>query len=181
MLTDLQKRKLTKLFSMYDSDYTGVLVKKDFEIMFKKLSTFRNWSKRSPRCILLEDKLMRKWQGLDKKADTHDNDEISIGEWLAYYDEVLADSQTCSEIVAELIELVFDVFDKDEDGKIGQTEWGQLLAAFNESPVYASTIFPTLDADQDGWLTKTEIRDLFNRFCTGDDADDPANQMFGPY
>ena len=30
MLTDLQKRKLTKLFSMYDSDYTGVLVKKRF-------------------------------------------------------------------------------------------------------------------------------------------------------
>ncbi|MEL7316354.1 MAG: hypothetical protein AAFN08_15645, partial [Cyanobacteria bacterium J06559_3] len=69
MLTDLQKRKLTKLFSMYDSDYTGTLVKDDFELMFKKLSTLRNWSRRSPRCLVLQDKLMRKWQGLEKKGD----------------------------------------------------------------------------------------------------------------
>lgn len=181
MLSDLQKRKLTKLFSMYDSDYTGVLVKKDFEIMFKKLSKFRNWSKRSPRCIVLEEKLMQKWKGLEKKADTHDNDEISIDEWLAYYEEVLADSKACSEIVAELIELVFDVFDTDDDGKIAEAEWGHLLAAFNESPVYAGKIFPALDSDQDGWLSKSEITDLFNRFCGGDDPDDLANGMFGPY
>ena len=70
MLTDLQKRKLTKLFSMYDSDYTGVLVKKDFELMFKKLATLRNWSKRSPRYIVLEEKLMYKWQRLEKKRPT---------------------------------------------------------------------------------------------------------------
>lgn len=181
MLTDLQKRKLTKLFSMYDSDYTGVLVKKDFELMFKKLSTFRDWSKRSPRCIVLEDKLMRKWQGLDEKADTHKNDQVSIDEWLAYYDEILADSYACSEIVASLIEIIVDVFDQDEDGKLNQEEWGHLLAAFNESPVYAPIIFPTLDKDQDGWLTKEEIRELFKAFCYSDDPNEPANQMFGPY
>jgi hypothetical protein len=67
MLTDLQKRKLTKLFSMYDSDYTGVLVKEDFDLMFDKLSTLRNWSLRSPRCLVLQDKLMRKWKGLEKR------------------------------------------------------------------------------------------------------------------
>ncbi|MGF1460518.1 MAG: EF-hand domain-containing protein [Leptolyngbyaceae cyanobacterium] len=181
MLTDLQKRKLTKLFSMYDSDYTGNLVKNDFELMFKKLSTLRDWSKRSPRCIVLEDKLMRKWQGLEKKADTHDNDQVSIDEWLAYYEDVLQDDKACSELVTELIELVFDVFDQDEDGKISQAEWGQLLAAFNESPVYAPSIFPTLDTDQDGWLTKEETRNLFRAFCTSDDPNEPANGMFGPY
>jgi hypothetical protein len=181
MLTDLQKRKLTKLFSMYDSDYTGVLVKKDFELMFKKLSTFRDWSKRSPRCLVLEDTLMRKWQGLEQKADTHHNDEVSIDEWLAYYDEVLADDQACSEVVASLIELIVDVFDRDEDSKVNQADWGHLLAAFNESPVYAPLVFPALDHDQDGWLTKDEIRNLFKRFCAGDDPNDPANHMFGPY
>jgi Ca2+-binding EF-hand superfamily protein len=181
MLSDLQKRKLTKLFSMYDSDYTGTLVKKDFELLFKKLSTLRNWSKRSPRCIVLENKLMRKWQALRQKADTHQNQEVSIEEWLAYYDEVLADTQACSELVAELIELIFDVFDQDEDGKINQTEWGYLLAAFNESPVYAPLVFPVLDQDQDGWLTKAEIRELFQTFCCSDDPDAPANHMFGPY
>jgi Ca2+-binding EF-hand superfamily protein len=181
MLTDLQKRKLTKLFSMYDSDYTGALVKNDFDLMFKKLSKLRDWSKRSPRCIVLEDKLMRKWKGLAQKADTAHNQEVSIDEWLAYYDEVLADKQTCSEMVADLMEIVFDVFDQDEDGKVNQEEWGQLLAAFNESPVYAPQIFPTLDGDSDGWLTKPEILKLFQNFCTSDDPNEPANGMFGPY
>ncbi|NEQ45266.1 MAG: calcium-binding protein [Leptolyngbya sp. SIOISBB] len=181
MLTDLQKRKLTKLFSMYDSDYTGVLGKKDFELIGKKISTLCNWSKRSPRCIVLEEKLMQKWEGLEKKADTHHNAEISIDEWYAYYDDVLADAQACPEMIAELLELIFDAFDQDADGQISQVEWGQLLAIFNESPVYAPLIFPTLDQDHDGYLTKSEIRGLFINFCYSDDPDELANQMFGPY
>lgn len=181
MLTDLQKRKLTKLFSLYDSDYTGVLVKKDFELMFQKLSTLRNWSKRSPRYMVLEDKLMRKWQKLRQKADTHHNKEVSIDEWLVYYDEILADSQAYAEEISGLMDLVFDVFDSDEDGKISQQEWGHLLATFNESPVYAPLVFPALDADQDGWLTKDEVLQLFQDFCSGDDPQSPANSMFGPY
>ncbi|WP_239112199.1 EF-hand domain-containing protein [Halomicronema sp. CCY15110] len=181
MLTDLQKRKLTKLFSLYDSDYTGVLVKQDFELMFKKLTNLRGWSKRSPRCIVLEDKLMRQWQGLEAKADTHKNDEVSLSEWFAYYDDVLADTSASPEMIGDLIELVFDVFDQDEDGRINQAEWGQLLAVFNESPVYAPLVFPQLDQDQDGYLSKNEIRGLFINFCYSDDPNEIANQMFGPY
>lgn len=181
MLTDLQKRKLTKLFSMYDSDYTGRLVKADFELMFKKLSDLRNWSLRSPRCLVLQDKLMRKWQGLEQKADTARNNQVSRAEWLAYYDELLADPKTCSAEIASLMDLIFDVFDQDEDGKVNQEEWGQLLAAFNQSPVYAPLVFPSLDADQDGWLTKAELLQLFQDFCYSDDPNNPANGMFGPY
>lgn len=181
MLTDLQKRKLTKLFSLYDSDYTGVLVKQDFELLFKKLTNLRGWSKRSPRYIVLQEKLMQQWQGLEAKADTHKNAEISLSEWFAYYDDVLADKSACPEMIGDLIELVFDVFDQDEDGQIGQAEWGQLLAVFNESPVYAPLVFPQLDQDQDGYLSKNEMRGLFITFCYSDDPDEAANQMFGPY
>ncbi|MBE9157188.1 calcium-binding protein [Nodosilinea sp. LEGE 06152] len=181
MLTDLQQRKLTKLFSMYDSDYTGVLVKKDFELMFKKLSTLRNWSLRSPRCLVLQDKLMRKWQGLEKKADTAHNHQVSRAEWLAYYEDGLSDTELHAEDIISLMDLIFDVFDQDEDGKVNQEEWGQLLAAFNESPVYAPLVFPPLDTDQDGWLTKAEFLEHFSAFCCSDDADNPANGMFGPY
>ncbi len=181
MLTELQKRKLTKLFSMYDSDYTGVLVKADFELMFNKLSTLRNWSQRSRRYLVLQDKLMRKWQGLEKKADTAHDNKVSIAEWLAYYDEVLADTKACFEEIASLMDIIFDVFDQDEDGKVNQAEWGQLLAAFNESPVYASLVFPGLDVNGDGWLTKAEMLQLFQDFCYSDDPANPANRMFGPY
>lgn len=181
MLTDLQKRKLTKLFSMYDSDYTGTLVKADFELMFKKLSTLRNWSLRSPRCLVLQDKLIRKWQGLAKKADTSHNKEVSRAEWLAYYDDMLADPKACEAEIASLMELIIDIFDQDEDGKLAQAEWGQLLAAFNVSPVYAPLVFPSLDANQDGWITRDELLQLFRNFCYSDDPNEPANSMFGPY
>lgn len=181
VLTDLQKRKLTKLFSMYDSNYAGILVKDDFELMFKKLSNLRNWSLRSPRCLVLQDKLMRKWEGLAKKADTAHNKQVSRAEWLAYYEDVLADSKACEEEVASLMDLIFDVFDQDEDGKVNQEDWGKLLSAFNESAVYAPLVFPTLDSDQDSWLTKAELMQLFRDFCYSDDPANPANGMFGPF
>lgn len=37
MLTELQKRKLIKFFSMYDTNYDGALVCQDFENLVKKL------------------------------------------------------------------------------------------------------------------------------------------------
>ncbi|KAB1984653.1 calcium-binding protein, partial [Haemophilus parainfluenzae] len=39
----------------------------------------------------------------------------------------------------------------------------------------------SLDTDQDGWLTKDQVMQLFHDFCYSDDPANPANGMFGPY
>ena len=181
MLTELQTRKLIKLFSMYDAQYKGFIDCDDFDNIAKKLAGRRNWSLRSPRYITLSSQLTYDWKCLKRDADKVHDKHISIDEWLDYYDGVLSDSAKYQKSAQHLMDLVFDAFDHDEDGKICAGEWGEFLSVFNVSPVYAPMVFPKLDGDNSGFLTKDEIKSLFHDFFYSDDPNAPGNQMFGPY
>jgi Ca2+-binding EF-hand superfamily protein len=181
MLTELQKRKLIKFFSMYDANYDGVLVCQDFENIIKKLATLRNFGTRSSKYQLLMDKCMHNWKSLKGGADTSRDKKVCIEEWLNYYDGVLSEEKKYNQEVRYLMELIFEVFDGDGDGKISQKEWAGLLSVYNVSSVYAPLVFPKLDANQDGFLSKEEVLALIREFFYSDDPEAPANAMFGPY
>ncbi len=181
MLTDLQKRKLIKLFSMYDANYKGTIDHDDFDNIAKKLAQRRNWSLRSPRYITLANQLTYDWKCLKRNADKQHDKHISREEWLNYYDAVLSDPEQYQKSVQQLMDLVFDAFDHQENGKISAEEWGEFLSVFNVSPVYAPMVFPMLDGDGNGFLSKEEVKKLFHDFFYSDDPHAPANEMFGPY
>ena len=181
MLTALQTRKLTKLFSMYDTNCTGVLMRDDFDQLFKKMASVRNWSVRSPRCMVVQDLLTQMWNGLAQKADKSHDKAVCIEEWLAFKTEVLASEKSYAQEVNALMELVFDVFDQDSDGKLGQPDWERLLSAYNVSPVYGAIAFSALNPDADGLITKERLLQWVHAFYYSDTPDDPANGMFGPF
>lgn len=181
MLTDLQKRKLMKLFSMYDAGCNGFLVSKDFDKVAQKLSNIAGWSVRSPKCVTLTHQLSQEWRCLKGDADTDRDRKISLDEWFCYYDEMLSDEQKYTERRESLQALIFDVFDHDEDGYLSEAEWGKLLTVYNISPVYTRLIFPLLDTDNDGLLSKTNTLELMRQFFYSDDPAAPGNLIFGPF
>ena len=180
MLTEMQRRKLIKLFSMYDTNNTGWVSRDDFDLLFKKMSSLRNWSVRAPKCLVLQDKLARMWKSLSKQADLSRNKQVSLDEWIAYKETVLSNEQAYADEVQSLTELLFDVFDKNEDGYINEDEWGQVLSVYNISPIYAAEVFPALTKEENR-ITKEELIKLVYDFYHSDDPDNPANTMFGPY
>ncbi|MDY7015768.1 MAG: EF-hand domain-containing protein [Cyanobacteriota bacterium] len=181
MLTELQKRKLTKLFCMYDNNCGGFLEYQDFQNVLSKLARLRNWSSRSSKYLILENTLKARWKKLEQAADTSHNKQVNLEEWLNYYDEILSDGQKYNEQVRALVEVLFEAFDRDGDGKINQQEWSELLGVYNISPVYVSSIFPKIDINSDGVLTKEELLELIRDFYYSNDPENPANFMFGPY
>lgn len=181
MLTELQTRKLTKYFSMYDADCSGRIVAQDFEQIAKKLADRRNWSPRSPRYLTLINQFQQDWKHLDAAADKSDNREVNLEEWLAYYDIVLSDSDRYHKSLRTLMNLVIEAFDADEDGKICEPEWGEFLSIFNVSPVYALRVFPLIDVNKSGDLDRESLMSLLDDFFYSDEPTCVANQMFGPY
>jgi Ca2+-binding EF-hand superfamily protein len=181
MLTDLQIQKLTKFFSMYDTNCDGLLVAHDFEQIVKKLADLRHLGSRSSKYIALNDRFNRFWKSLEAHADTNHDHKISLQEWLIYYETVLTDAQKYQEELHTVMDIVFEVFDDNGDSKISPDEWGDLLTIYNVSPVYAPTIFKQLDRNEDGFLDRSEVMDLIYHFFYSNDADNLANRMFGPY
>ncbi len=181
MLTDLQKRKLTKLFAMYDTRCDGYLLAEDYENMAKKIAASRNLGLRSIKCQTLMSQFTYDWKCLQKKADgTHDQ-KVSLKQWLEYHDEILGDRSKYDEQIRARTVALLDAFDRDENGGLSQQEWAELLKVYNVSPVYADIVYPALDTNQDGFLTKDEILQLIDDFYYSDDPNAPANMMFGPY
>lgn len=181
MLTELQNRKLLKLFCMYDGDRNGFLVCKDFEKIADKLATVKNLGSRSPKVLVLKERFLQVWKSLLSKADSSGDKKVCLEEWLAYYDDVLGDKEKYAEEVQSLMKLIFEVFDANGDGEISPQEWTELFQVYNIHPAYAPTAFEQLDANQDGVLSETEVLAMVDDFFCGDDLNSPANSMFGPY
>ncbi|GET41437.1 EF-hand domain-containing protein [Microseira wollei] len=49
MLTELQTKKWTRLFQVYDADGNGTVTQEDFELIFQNLAKFRNLEANSPQ------------------------------------------------------------------------------------------------------------------------------------
>lgn len=181
MLSDLQTQKITKFFSMYDTNCDGFLVSGDFENIVKKLADLRNLGIRSTKYLSLQDRFKRAWKALEAHADLDHDHRISLKDWLAYYQLVLEDRKKYEEELHTLMELVFEIFDENEDDKISELEWEHLFSIYNICPIYAADVFQKLDQNQDGSLDRAEVMDLIYHFFYSNDANHPANRMFGPY
>lgn len=181
MLTELQARKLLKLFCMYDGDHDGTVIRQDFERIADKLAEIKDLRGRSAKCLLLKDKFSQAWKQLVKKADSSHDQKVSLEEWLAYYSNVLADETQYTKEVQSLMTFIFEVFDDNGDGQISQQEWTELFRVYGIHPVYAPIAFQQIDANQDGFISREELTELIDDFFFGDNIDSVANSMFGPY
>lgn len=181
MLTDIQTRKLTKLFRLYDANGDGVLVQQDFIALATRLANLRQGLHASPHYDQILAHLQEDWVCLCEAADRNHDARITLDEWLLYYGQLLNDIKQYVGRVITLVTLLFDAFDQDNDGYISEQEWMGLLAIFNVLPIYASSIFVNLDLNQDGLLNQDELLTLIHDFFYINEPSAPANFMFGPY
>lgn len=181
MLTDIQTRKLTKLFRLYDANNDGVLVQQDFITLATRLANLRQGLQASSYYAQIVAHLQQDWVCLCEVADQNHDACITLDEWLDYYAQVLNDIKQYASRVIALVTILFDAFDQDSDGQISEQEWISLLSVFNVLPIYASSIFLNLDVNQDGVLNQDEVLTLIHDFFYINEPSAPANFMFGPY
>lgn len=184
MLTEFQKRKLMKLFSMYDAQNLGVLKLSDFEQLAQRLAELRGWKPGTPAYEKnLNQYLFFQWNRIRttiKQKLQHPKDgSVNLEEWFAYYNIVLND-KTYQEELNLLTEAVFYVVDVDETGHLDKSEWADLFRVYNLPVIYVDETFARIDLDGDGVLSKEEVLSMVQVFLNSDEPDQPGNYMFGP-
>jgi len=178
MLTDLQTRKLTRMFNAYDADHSGSLEYADLEAHFTNLAQMREIAVGSPQYDELQSSYRAVWEHLRQFADTDRDERVLPDEWLAYCSELVQSPDKFLTNRRVLARLDAKLLDRDGDRLISQEEFAGLRATLDTD---TATVFQRFDLDGDGYVSGDEFVELFRQFFLSDDPDAPGNTWYGPF
>lgn len=181
MLSDLQTKKLTRYFQVYDVDDDGRIDAGDFERVVENVRVLRGEDERSAAHRSLRDAYMGRWEALRQSADGDLDGGLDLDEWLAYWQLAIEDDERYEAEVEAITDRLFTVFDVDEDDTIGPDEFSDFYGVFGLGVELARTVFVELDADGDGVITRSELLEISRQFYRSDDVEAAGNVLFGPY
>ncbi|MEG4288603.1 EF-hand domain-containing protein [Microcoleus sp. C2C3] len=178
-LTEFQQKKLTKLFDAYDFDSSKTLAKSDFQLFIDDLTEKLDFQKGSNDYQKVESQLLNFWSDLHQKVGITQDEEITSEAWLSYFDRLLVDENFQSLGIDGSVDLIFNIIDKDGDGKISLEEYTTLLKSWRISEGEIGGIYSKLDLNGDGSLSREELRQLYQDFYYSNDPSAPGNLIHG--
>jgi|GEM_PF-643320 hypothetical protein len=196
MLTEFQKRKLMKLFSMYDACNLGVLKISDFECLAQRLADLRGWKVDSSSYEDISSKFIYLWNRMRSEIknvynsqpevlnnpdawSTQIRTQVTLEEWFTYFEVVLPNPDYHQEVLT-LSDAIFTVVDTDQSGNLDKVEWAELFRAYNISVIYVDETFAKIDGNGDGNLSKDEVMTMIKEFYFSNDPEAAGSYMFGP-
>lgn len=181
MLTELQRKKLTRYFRVYDIDDDGHIGPADFERVVENVRVLHGLAPDSPGHRSLREGYLRRWAALQASADADHDGGVDLEEWLAYWDDLLGAEDRYRSEVRAISARLFDLFDTDEDGEIGPDEFCDFYSVYGMATALARRVFVDLDANGDGVISRSEMKEIGDQFYLGDDPEAPGNLLFGPF
>jgi Ca2+-binding EF-hand superfamily protein len=187
MLSELQKKKLTRKFRLFDTNHDGVLEAADFDRVVARLSASRHLGEDSPEGRRLRELFSTFWKALLLACDRDGDRIVSLQEWLDYHQlalwqeaEQLAQVAHYDGTFAGVAGFFFDLWDADGDGRITRQEYRDFLSACEIDPQEGDQSFGRLDLDGDGYISREEMLRLVSEFYFSQEEGAPGNWLFGP-
>lgn len=181
MLTDLQRKKLTRYFRVYDVDDDGRVGPLDFERITENVRILNGFKDGSVEHKDLRSAFLERWEALRSVADTDHDGTVDLSEWLDYWEGVVSQDDRYEAQVAVVTDRLFENFDLDEDGVIGADEFCDFYAVYGLHSALARQVFLDIDLDGDGCISRDEFMEMARQFYRGNDPEAPGNRLFGPY
>jgi juvenile hormone diol kinase len=181
MLTHFQKRKLTRYFNCLDVDGNGFFEKEDLDIIVTRLAKTRNVAEGTEEYEGLSAGISMIWDYARKYGESKNEDKVSLADWLAHEDYILASEDFLENYMRAITRGVFDLVDADGSGEISVEEYTEIMSAFGVAEGIPEWSFKHLDLNGDGKISKDEFVTIVEQFHLSQDRDAPGNFLFGPY
>lgn len=181
MLSDLQKKKLGRLFAVLDSDHNGVLEKSDYTRVISNLAALHNWKSGSPEYSALEKLYLTIWENLRALADVDNDGQVTFSEFMDFYAQMLSSPEMYGEITIGIVELLFEAFDRNRDGQLSRNDFGEFFEAYGIDQGAAGEAYHKLDVVGRGQVTKDEVLERVKEFYFSSDPDAAGNWLFGRF
>jgi len=177
MASELQRRKVARVFRAMDANGDGLLEEADFAALTERWAEIRDADPGSPEHVRLIQIMMGWWQTLLSASGDVPLDKVTVEDVLTVVDRL----GQMRESVAATATTMFEAIDEDADGFISGEEYRRLIAGWNGQDTDTDEIFPLLDLDGDGYISRTEFTELWTEFWAGDNPDAPGTWVFGRF
>ena len=177
MASEFQRQKINGVFQAMDVDGDGFLDESDFRALTDRWLEVHGGESGSAAHLTLASIMMGWWATLHAAADQDRDDKVTLDEVMIVVD-VLTDM---NDVVTRTADAMFDAVDENGDGRVSAKEYRCMIEAWRGAPTDTDTVFPLLDMDDDGYLSRTEFRGLWAQFWTGDDPGEPGTWVFGRF
>jgi Ca2+-binding EF-hand superfamily protein len=175
--SELQRRKVSGVFNAMDVNGDGFLERADFEALTTRWTTKRNLVSGDPGHTRLTEIMMGWWETLLAASDLDRDNKVTLDEVLHVVDRL----PDMPDAVTATATAIFEAVDENADDRISAGEYRQLIETWNGRPTDTDAIFPRLDLDNDGYLTREEFTTLWYEFWAGDDPTSPGTWVFGQF
>jgi Ca2+-binding EF-hand superfamily protein len=172
---------MTRLFHVYDMNKSGYLEQADYERIAANFCQIHGWPPGSEGHQIMHQAQIGQWQQIQAMADTNDDTQVSLTEYLRAYDSVSDEAAFYEATVNAIVNFTFDYFDRDKDGAMTTAEFVEVYAVFDLPAAAAETAFEQMDTDGDGRIYKTAALRLVQEFSLSDDPNAAGNVFFGAY
>src|SRR5436853_4803899 len=160
MLTDLQNRKLMRMFDAFDYNKDGLLEQQDFEGTAANLAKAFNVEVSSSAYEQLQQHMMYHWQQLQQAAGAG-SDRVNPESWLRYYDSLFSSEEATSAYLNAYIDGFYEVWDLVDPAAKGQgttlQRFKSMYRADNLDEAVGEAACRRVDSSGNGVLDRSEI------------------------
>jgi Ca2+-binding EF-hand superfamily protein len=176
--TDLQLRKLVKVFASFDTDADGVIDVLDFTGMAQVYCEAYDIAPRSPSWRKIHQCAQVMWRAVEQRTGSLNPAQLTRQEWVSWmgsheYDDYVTQAAIPFSLMA------FRLADADDDGRcdVDQMMAAQRRSGMSEDEIRRS--FDLLDTDGDGYVSIEDFAQALEEFYFSDDPDAPGNSIAG--
>jgi Ca2+-binding EF-hand superfamily protein len=180
MITEFQKSKFDALFKQLDADQSGTLEYTDFTAHAVDIKQRKGWSDDNPTFLSLLDAKRNFWTELRSRVTTAYEDRVTLGEWRAFFTQVVTEVTTSGKVPEWLMRFHFvllSALDIDRDGSISLEEYSLHLKSVR-SEADPRIAFTLLDTSGNGQIDLRELETIFSQWLLSNNPSDPGNIFF---
>jgi juvenile hormone diol kinase len=181
MLTAFQRRKLTRYFNVLDADGNGYFEIEDLERIARRFAEFHEIPLGSEEHRGILESLGQIWDHGRQYGISKDPNKISLADWLAHEDYVLASKEWRERYMEDITLDVFDLVDTDSDGEIDIHDFTRIMRSFGVEEGIPEWSFQQMDVSGEGIITRDQFLKRVEEFHLSNDRESPGNYLFGPY
>lgn len=178
-MDSVKEKKFRRLFEVFDANGNGFLDMNDAVLIMDRFRNEFNWPTGGNSDTKFRAAFLKIWTKLFREADTNHDRQVSLEEFLNYYEEVTSNDLNFYTYLKPFLDELFPAIDQNHDGILSRENYLAFYRACDNSEEEAEKAFSMMDINHDGVISHLEFYTMFYQFHMSRNPRHPSRHFFG--